>query len=177
MRDRLWQLMSLLAVFAVFGGMQYWAVKAREREWWWLGGGPNHMTFLDLSDASSSEGHFLLVERVPEDEMTGRFEYKFSWSCQKKVVKWGTMWEKDDKLEQVQRHPAQRDQARPHAPNDAMERDALALACSTPAERTKLHTIRVNRSPVRFAHDAFALVAQGVKPFDALMRAAGRITK
>ena len=174
MRKRLRGLGLLIVVAAFFGGMQYWAVKARERDWWWFGGGPNHMTFLDLSEAKHSEGHLLLVERVPDEEITGRLEYEFSWSCQKNMVRWGTMWEKDDDLEQVQRHPAPKDQSQLHVPKNVMEGDALSLACANPSERKKLRTLQIDRSPVRFANDAFKMVEDGARPFDALMKAARR---
>jgi hypothetical protein len=172
--DRAILFVPVVGALAIF---HFWGEAQREREWWWLGGGPNHMTFLDLSDQANSEGHLLLVDRAGEAEATEQLEYEVEWDCGEGLISMGEAWTKDEDLQQIERLPAPDEEEALHAPKDAIERDAFNLACATADERVQIRTFRVDISPVAMTQRAFSLVDRGVQPHSALFQAAGLTAK
>ena len=161
----------LLALFAIFGGMQYWAVTARARDWWWFSGGSNDMLFADMHDAGNGKGHILFVERRQENspEMT---EFKVFWRCFPKKISWGDAWTLTEDMEQRERQPAPSEKSEWHTPSESPEQDFLRLACSSTQERARLPVLHSKVAPFEMTRTAFELYAQGVQPHEALLRAA-----
>jgi hypothetical protein len=168
MKQKLQGLLFLVVIVGVFAAFQFWAVKAREREWWWFNGGPDHMAFADLKKSDKFTGHILLVERMPTDAPATEFDVK--WSCAPQQIAWGDAWTRNQDFDQIDRSPAPRDLRKIHAAKDPMESQFLKLACSSTRQVPLVFKLRADRSPIELAQDAFKLVAGGVAPPAALRR-------
>lgn len=162
-------LLPILVIGAIFGAIQYWAVKVREREWWWFHGGRDHMAFADLMKANKRMGHLLIVER---DEGAPAMEFEVEWQCNPKRFAWGDGWTKDSNLEQLDRVPVPRSDALLHVPKSPMEQRFVDLACAADHKLARTFRLAANRSPTTLTkEDAFSLVAKGISPPEALQRA------
>ena len=171
MRGKLGGFVFLLLLVLVLALMQFWAVKARERDWWWFNGGSDHMAFADL-EGDGRKGHILIVERVPEEAPST--EFNVTWSCKPQQIAWGTAWTRDEDFNQMDRSPAPKELKQLHAPGNPMELQFLTLACSEHRQTLQVIRLRENRSPYELTHDAFDMVANGISPPEALQRAAAK---
>ena len=172
MKRKLQGLLGLLFIVGLFAGFQYWAVKSRERDWWWFNGGPDHMAFADLRSASDSKGHILIVERIVEN--APQTEFNVTWKCNPRRISWGEAWTRDGDFNQLDRSPAPKTQALAHAPSNPMENEFLGLACASGHRAPRTLRLSAQTSPLKFASYTFVLVAQGVPPPQALQQVASK---
>lgn len=169
----LWPCLTIGGLVGLLFLFHIWGVEAREREWWWTGGGPDHMTFLDLADQKGGKGHVLLVEREDDEHESSQMEFDIEWSCSLGEIQWGDAWSKSADLEQLERIPAPRDMQLPHTPKSDLDRQIFDLACASVEERTQIRTFRVDVSPVTMTRRAWKLLDTGTPPHKALFEAAG----
>jgi hypothetical protein len=156
---------SIASLLGLFVGFQLWGEHQRRREWWWIGGDPKGMLFLDLATASEAKGHVLSTDGETGDE------FAVEWNCQRKTVRWGAMWTRDSDFNQVDRHPATKNLAEWHAARDDSEHRVLEVACAKPADRFSLRSVKTDRQPIEATHYTLELVQKGTQPHEALFRA------
>jgi hypothetical protein len=169
--NRLAGAVSLLGLVGLFAGFQLWGDHQRRREWWWIGGDPTGMLFLDLASEADKKGHVLSTDGSTGDEFSIR------WNCSDKTVRWGAMWTRDRQFNQLERHPAPSDVAEWHRANDDSETRVLEIACAKPADRFALRSVKTDRQPIEATYETLELVQKGVRPHDALFKALGvRVT-
>jgi hypothetical protein len=153
----------------VLSGFQYWAVKAKEREWWWFNRGADHMAFADLHSKSSGSGHLLVVERKPQQWPA--VEHKIEWQCSSQQIRWGDGWSVADDLQQQDRVGVPISWRAFHPAANPMERDFLFVACNSAPKQFPIFKLE-KVSPFVLARKAFDYVARGEPRYRALIRAA-----
>lgn len=156
---------------ALLAGFHFWGEWQRQREWWWLAGDKDGMTFLDLSSAESGHGHLLSTYALKQKNNIAADEFRIEWNCKTKVISWLEVWTLDDEMLQIERRTSPDDMSKPHSPRSANEKRILSLACSSMTERADMQTLRAERPPIQVTRLATKLVSMGVKPFSALLLA------
>ena len=110
-----------LVIVAILIGFHFWGEHQRYREWWWVGGDPKGMLFLDLAHEQASKGHLLSTDGNTGDE------FALEWSCKDKTVRWGEMWSKDQNFDQIERRPAPTEMGQWHRATEASELRVLEV--------------------------------------------------
>ena len=171
MRDRL----GTVAIFGAIGvalvGFHFWGQSQRHREWWWVGGSPEGMLFLDLANTREGNGHLLMTFIEPEDGAMAH-EFDVTWTCRDQSVSWGEVWTLDNAMRQIERYPSPRVLNEVHHARGASELLVLQIACARPPERARMRTLRVERPPIEVTGLAHRLMGESVPSFGALMLAA-----
>ena len=157
-----WAVIALLLL-----GFHFWGEHQRLREWWWIGGDPKGMLFLDLANETNGKGHVLSTDGNTGDE------FSLEWNCRDKAVRWGALWTRDRDFNQLERHPASKDVAEWHLAKGEPETRVLEVACAKSADRYALRSVKTDRQPIKATYETLNLVHQGIQPHEALFRALG----
>ena len=172
MKNFLSSLGFFLPVVGILAVFHFWGEWAREREWWWIAGDKDGMTFLDLSEKRFDRNHVLLTYSSLGPDGQSADEYDLEWDCRRQQIVWGEQWFLDDKMQQIDRRPAPRDLSSWHVAANKLEKNVLTVACSTVQERAKLLTVQIERKPTDVNQIAVALIQAGIAPHNALLLAA-----
>lgn len=131
------------------------------------------MMFGDVLHRAKSEGHLLLVERRDGVDDLFVFETRVSWDCAKSTLTWKEGWQLSERMEQRERIPRPSDEPPTRKAVGDAETNLLAIACSDGDPPASARVLRTRVNPPEMTRSAFRLVAEGKRPFDALMQAGG----
>jgi hypothetical protein len=160
--------LPVIALLAVF---HFWGEWARQREWWWVAGDKEGMTFLDMHSAKDGEGHILSTYTTKRSDGVAADEFEIQWDCKTRNVSWGELWTLDDDMLQLDRKPSPKDMSEWHLAETGNEKRVIDIACSTIEQRAKMQTLLIERAPIEVTRLAMKLVGSGIKPPDALILA------
>ena len=165
-------LLFVVPIVALLVIFHFWGERQRARQWWWVGGNAEGMSFVDILHRDDERGHLLLTEARAETREAAQ-EVEIQWSCSDRTVTLGDMWTLDDRMQQIDRiPPPPRPQRGPRSPTPGAEQAVLEVACASVEERSRMRTVRIERPPIEVTRLATRLVNAGVRPFDALFLAA-----
>lgn len=160
-----------IPVIALLAAFHFWGEWARQREWWWVAGDKEGMTFLDMLSAKDGKGHILSTYTAKRSDGVAADEFAIQWDCKSRKVSWGDFWTLDDDMLQLDRKPSPKDMSEWHVAESTNEKRVIAIACSTIEQRAKMQTLLVERPPIEVTRLAMKLVGSGIKPPDALILA------
>jgi hypothetical protein len=156
---------GLLAIF------HFWGEWAREREWWWITGDKDGMTFLDLTNRKFDENHVLSTYSNVGHVGQQADEFDIEWDCEQQQISWGELWFLDKQMQQIDRRPALSSLSSWHKASNKLEKNILSVACASVSERAKLPTVQIERSPIEVNKIAIALLKIGILPHNSLLLA------
>jgi hypothetical protein len=160
-----------IPVIALLAAFHFWGEWARAREWWWVAGDKEGMTFVDILSAKDGRGHVLSTYTVKRSDGVAADEFAIQWDCKTRKVSWGELWTLDDNMMQLDRKPPPKDMSEWHIAESGNEKRVVAIACSTIEQRARMQTVLIERPPIEVTRLAMELVASGIKPPDALILA------
>jgi hypothetical protein len=161
-------ILGIATLALVFGGFQYCAVKAKERQWFFFRGDKDYIMFADILNKEDGYGHLLTVD---QDSKVRDMELDVTWTCAPPKISFPEGWTVESDLNQLERASPPRDWQEPHAPKNAMEQQFLQLACQNTGS-SQVFKLQAKQVPAVLARKAFKLVEDGMAPHLALQMAA-----
>lgn len=160
----------LIGMAAILAALHFYGEGQRERDWWWIGGGPNHLSFVDISETDAGAGHILFVGKDDNGAVGEVLEVGVVWDCAEKSLATIELWVLTEEMDQIERMPPRSGADEMITSLNSTEAEALSVACASPEDRAQMQTFRVDKSPVKMTQEAFQRVSAGAEPTQALLQ-------